>query len=172
MVSFRVLFKTICFAVFCLLMTGIQPVKAGYDRNNCLLPRFAQAEQALSLHSELLVIALNCNGHILKSSSDTYTAYETFTKKHKVLISEYERAILDHYKRNGVLNPEKELNRYRTELVNKISGQAATMRPDIFCYKFAARLDQAGEMTQREFRRWASTDFSGKYDNRAGCKTN
>lgn len=119
-----------------------------------------EAEQGLRIHSELMVIALNCQ-HVKASNGNLYYQYKNFTRQHQGLIGGYENTLKSFYGRNGNSNPEKEINDLRTKLANKISNDAARMKPNVFCKTYGSRITQALQMPQEKLRRWASTPFQG-----------
>jgi hypothetical protein len=120
----------------------------------------AEAEQGIRIHSELMVIGLNCQ-HMAKAAGDQnlYMAYREFTAEHVKLFATYEKKLMDYYKRTGAKSPEASLDTLRTELANKISNDAARMRPDMFCMRYAPRITKVASMDNDMLRRWASTFY-------------
>lgn len=119
----------------------------------------AEAEQAIRIHSELMVIGLNCQHRTPSGEKNYYYQYKDFTLKNGDLFAGYERALMAYYTRVGLKNPEGELNQLRTQFANQISGDAAKMRPDLFCAHYAPRIPKASTMTTTQIRTWASTFF-------------
>ena len=72
-----------------------------------------------------------------------------------------ENTLKSFYGRSGHANPEKEINDLRTKLANKISNDAARMKPNVFCKAYGSRITQALQMPQDKLRRWAATPFAG-----------
>lgn len=124
----------------------------------CYTPAEVEAEQGLRIHSELMVISLNCQ-HVAGLNGNLYQQYQTFTNRHLDLIAGYEQTMKNYYTRIGRSNPEKEINDLRTILANKISTDAAKMRPNVFCKHYGGRINQALAMDRAKLRRWASTVF-------------
>ena len=118
-----------------------------------------EAEQGLRIHSELMVIALNCQ-HVSHRDGNLYIQYKDFTRRNQNLISEYERTLKNYYARAGKSNPEKNINDLRTSLANKISNDSARMKTNSFCKAYAPRIIQALQMDQPKLRRWAATPFA------------
>lgn len=119
-----------------------------------------EAEQGLRIHSELMVISLNCQ-HINHVNGNLYMQYKDFTRRHTDLISAYERIMKNYFTRTGSQNPEKDINDLRTSMANKISNDAARMKPNVFCKVYGDRINQALRMDQDKLRRWAATQFQG-----------
>lgn len=119
-----------------------------------------EAEQGLRIHSELMVISLNCHQSTHKNGN-LYIQYKDFTRRHQGLISQYEQTMKNYFSRAGSRNPESDINDLRTKLANRISNDAARMRPNVFCKAYGGRITQALGMDQPKLRRWASTPFPG-----------
>lgn len=126
---------------------------------NCYSQLQAEAEQGIRIHSELMVIGLNCQHMGARYGMDLYGQYRNFTKRHVKLISGYEEILVRFFSNRGDRQPVDSLNAMRTQFANKISRDAAGMRPDIFCSKYAPRIVKASELDQPEYRQWASTFF-------------
>lgn len=134
----------------------------------CYSAQEVEAEQGLRIHSELMVISLNCQ-HINHSNGNLFIQYKDFTRKNKDLIASYEQTMKDFYRRTGASNPEREINDLRTLLANKISTDAAKMKPNVFCKYYGSRIAQALEMDNSKLRKWASTVFPSHPVSRPIC---
>lgn len=120
---------------------------------SCYSMKEAEAEQGVRIHSELMVISLNCQHLWPQKPASLYQKYRAFTSRNADVFAKYEDVLLQHY------GSEKKLNSLRTEFANKISKDAASMRPDLFCRTYAPRIAKAGQMGERELRKWAQTFF-------------
>ncbi len=129
-----------------------------------------EAEQGLRIHSELMVISLNCQ-HVSHRNGNLYIQYKDFTRRNQGLISGYEQTLKSYYSRNGSGSGETAINSLRTKLANKISNDAARMRPNVFCKAYSNRIAQALGMSQEKLRRWAATPFSGHPVSRPMCRS-
>lgn len=125
----------------------------------CYDKREAEAEQGIRIHSELMVIGLNCAHMADANGNNLYLEHQKFTSKHQDLFVTYEKIIMDHMRKNSKGSPEKALHSLRTKFANKISGDVAQMRPDIFCRTYAERIQKASVMDHEALRRWAATPF-------------
>ena len=117
----------------------------------CYSQAQAEAEQGLRIHSELMVLGLNCMG-IMKDPT-LYSRYQRFTKQNHSLIDGWERTMIAH------LGSEKAFHDFRTQIANKVAADAARMRPDVFCHNNASRMNKALAMSQPELQRWAATSY-------------
>lgn len=129
--------------------------------NECYSSREAEAEQGIRIHSELMVIGLNCAHMADASGNNLYIEHKKFTNKHEDLFATYEDILMDYMRENGASDPEKNIHKLRTEFANGISNDAAKMRPDIFCRTYSPRIEAAAKMDNDTFRKWAATPFEG-----------
>ena len=121
----------------------------------------AEADQGLRIHSELMVIALNCQHMGVRHGENLYTDYKEFTNKHADLFEIYEKILMKFYQAQGEgeSDAEAQINTLRTTYANKISNDAAKMRPDVFCSRYAPRILKALKMEQLALRQWAATIY-------------
>lgn len=140
--------------LFCLL--AFSPAYA----SGCYTKSEAEAEQGIRIHSELMVIGLNCQHMGPNGTDNLYLKYRQWTKKHEAIFSTYEDTLMFYFSRNGIKNPEKHLNTLRTTFANKISLEAAKMRPDIFCNHYGSRINRADNLNATQIKDWASTFYA------------
>ncbi len=145
--------------VFALLFLAILS-PSGVFAAGCYSDAEAEADQGIRIHSELMVIGLNCNHMGKRHGQQLYGTYRQFTADHADLFAKYETILMDFFKRGGAANPVSSLNDLRTKYANKISNDVAKMRPDIFCAKYAPRVLQAKDMTDADIHKWASTIYA------------
>ena len=117
-----------------------------------------EAEQALRIHSELMVVSLNCQ-HMSHDRGNLYILYREFTRKHHLLLPDYERRMLSFFTRSGSRKPEKSLHTLRTHLANNVAQDAANMRPDLFCKAYSDRIPDALRLSGSQIKGWASTRY-------------
>lgn len=142
----------------------------GAGRATCYGPQEAEAEQGIRIHSELMVIALNCQHMTPRGWKNFYQQYKEITVRQGPTLAAYENVLIDYYGRAGRSNPERSLHDLRTIFANKVSSDAAQMRPDIFCSRFAPRLPKVEKMTTAEFKGWASNYQSGPRTTEPLCR--
>lgn len=146
--------RTILPLLFLLLM-GAVPAWA----SSCYSRAEAEAEQGLRIHSELMVIGLNCQKMRFRDGTNLYGEYSKFTRNNIDIFAGYEDKLLAYYTKRGDANPEATLNTLRTVLANNISNSAARMKPDQFCNRYAGRIFQVAAMDPAALRKWASTIY-------------
>ena len=154
--------------VFSFMIFTANSVQAAKD---CYSPVEAEAEQGIRIHSELMVIGLNCQHMGQRKGMNLYSTYRQFTADHADLFARYEEIILSRFKTDGVKKPEAALNTLRTSFANKISKDVAKMRPDIFCSRYAPRIVQAADMKHADLRKWAATIYESHPVSKPVCKS-
>lgn len=117
----------------------------------------AEAEQGIRIHSELMVIGLNCQNMAFQDGTNLYLKYRDFTNRNSGLFAQYEDELMSYFRRTGSKNPEAKLNTLRTSFANKISLDAAKMKPYNFCNRYARRIFEVDDMSRGEIRQWAGT---------------
>lgn len=127
----------------------------------CYTPQEAEAEQGIKIHSELMVIALNCAHMADANGHNLYSEYRKYTAAHGKLFATYEKILMAHMKKNGTNDTESKMNALRTDMATKVSNDSAKMRPDIFCDTYASRIEKVVKMDEETFRKWAATPFKG-----------
>lgn len=129
---------------------------AGAGGRQCYTPAEAEAEQGIRIHSELMVIALNCQHMTPSGWKNFYVQYQQITARNAALIGNYENILINYFALAGKSNPERAFHDLRTSFANKVSTDAAQMRPDIFCATYAPRLPKVDKMTTADFQSWAA----------------
>lgn len=129
----------------------------GLSGRTCYTAQEAEAEQGIRIHSELMVIALNCQHMTPRGWKNFYHQYQEITARNANLIGGYENVLINYFALAGKSNPERAFHDLRTDFANKVSTDAAKMRPDIFCANFAPRLPKVDKMSSAEFQSWASS---------------
>lgn len=125
---------------------------------SCYSGTEAEAEQGIRIHSELMVVGLNCTHMGKRIGWDLYGDYRKFTARHADLFAGYETTMMSYFNRNGG-SAESKMNGMRTRFANKISKDAASMRPDVFCANNAERMRSVTQMTRDQLRQWAATVY-------------
>jgi hypothetical protein len=143
----------------------IPAAKAG----SCYSLTEAEAEQGIRIHSELMVIGLNCQHMGKRAGQNLYNDYRQFTVDYGNLFAKYEEILMAYFKKSGDAKPEASLNTLRTNVANKISNDAAQMRPDVFCSRYAPRITQAKGMSEVDVRKWAATTHASHPPSKPLC---
>ncbi|WP_155524640.1 hypothetical protein [Oleisolibacter albus] len=124
----------------------------------CYTPAEFEAEQAIRLHTELMVVGLTCQAMDQKGTPSLFAQYKQFTLNHQMQIQEWEKALIGQYKRAGVKNPTKEFDSFRTRLANEMSQRAIALTTPIFCESHAAIVPQALAMSVADVKRAVTSE--------------
>jgi hypothetical protein len=152
------MFRKIWFLIAAFMMVSFSATQS--FAMGCYTKSEAEAEQGIRIHSELMVISLNCQHMGPPGEQNLYLTYRQWTKKHEKIFAGYEDTLMFYFSRNGEKAPEKRLNTLRTNFANKISLEAAKMRPDIFCNHYVQRIDRADKLDKAQIKDWASTFYA------------
>lgn len=117
----------------------------------CYSPAEFEAEQAIRLHTELMVVGLTCQR--LDPAKDAFGNYQKFTTKHRAALMEYEKRLLSHFRRIEKGAGEKRFHTFRTEMANEVAQRAALMLPAAYCAIGQAVVEKAIAMSTDDFRR-------------------
>lgn len=140
-----------------------------FAASSCYTVPEAEAEQGIRIHSELMVIGLNCQ-HLYKANGkNLYSEYRSFTNENIKLFAAYETQLMDYFRRTGHPDPEGQLNSMRTVFANKIANDSARMRPDQFCKHYAGRIEKVSGMSQDDIKKWAATFYPSHPVSRPIC---
>ncbi len=135
----------------------------------CYTRQEAEAEQGIRIHSELMVIALNCRH--MAPPPDLYAQYQRMTTVNQAVFAGYELDLLNFYARTGKNSPEGALHDLRTHFANDLAIKAARVRPDIFCARYAGRIPRAAGLSASQIRDWAASLQTGYPLTNPVCKT-
>lgn len=158
----------LCAAIF-ICCSAVADVPSVYA-SACYSDKEAEAEQAIRIHSELMVIGLNCQHMGVRAGHNLYGMYRQFTAEHADLFAGYEQVLLSHFKTRGADMPEKQLNILRTRFANTISQDVAMMRPDVFCARYAPRIVKASALSRADIQSWAATVYDEHPVTREPCE--
>lgn len=120
----------------------------------CYTSEEAEAERVLRIHTELMVIGLNCQHQAAALGFNPYEKYKQFTNRNAALFSHYETVMERYFLHNGDVYPQKAFHEFRTSLANDISKDAA-IRPDGFCNAYAQRIRFAEGLDALSLQKWA-----------------
>lgn len=144
-----------------LVVSLVLPFSGARAAGVCYTPAEAEAEQGIRIHSELMVIGLNCQNMKFTDGTDLYAKYRAFTAARANLFADYETRLMDYFRRTGDGNPEASLNALRTNFANRISLDATKMQPHVFCNSYAGRIIKASSLSENALRNWAATVYPG-----------
>ncbi|AWK89072.1 hypothetical protein [Azospirillum thermophilum] len=117
--------------------------QACYNRNE------HAAEQALRMHTEMMVVGLTCRD--VYPEEKPYDLYQNFTIKNRATLSSSEATMIDYFRKHGG-NGTKQFDTYRTELANEVSRRAAVIGRGEYCMNMVSHSKVANELTPTELK--------------------
>lgn len=109
-----------------------------------------EAEQAIRLHTELMVVGLTCGEASQAGGPSLFAQYKEFTLHHRDQIVQWEKALIGHFKRFKGGNATREFDSFRTRLANETSQRAIALSNPVFCQAYVPAVMQALAMSQQE----------------------
>src|SRR5579859_3826636 len=123
-----------------LVMIG--SISAAAAAPECYFSREIEADQAAQYETELMVMSSTCR-----------TAnYTSFTQRNRTIIIDYQKALIEHYRRNGQHSAESAFETYLTHLANEEALRAGREAPQTLCAQSANWLTAADAIGPEEFR--------------------
>ncbi|WP_119678645.1 hypothetical protein [Indioceanicola profundi] len=116
----------------------------------CFTEAEAEAEEAIRLHTELMVIGLTCQESAPAGQLSLFARYRQFTDQHQTAIRAWEKALIAHFKRVGKGSATKLFDSYRTSLANEISRRAIALSNPVFCAAYVPLAEKALTLTSAE----------------------
>src|ERR1700745_1632405 len=95
---------------------------AAADRQ-CYSTADVEAEQAILFQTNLMVISSACKD----------TVYGEFRARNQAAIIQYQKAMIDHFRRSGSRNAQSDFDRWNTSLANEISLKQGALPPAQGC---------------------------------------
>ncbi len=119
----------------------------------CYTQAEAEAEQAIRLHTEMMVVGLTCAAMNPATGPSLFAQYKEFTLRHKDEIGRWEKALIGHFKRHAKGNPTRHFDTYRTRLANEMSQRAIALTTPVFCDSHVPVVAKAGALSTDELKR-------------------
>jgi hypothetical protein len=127
--------------VLLLLCLGVGATAATPD---CLRPAEAEAEQAIRFQTELMVVSETCHEQ----------AYPQFLHRNRRALADYQRRMLERYRRAGAPRPKASLDSYMTRLANETALRVSDEPVEALCREQADFLAAAKTLDGKKFRRY------------------
>jgi hypothetical protein len=118
------------------------------------------AEQAVRLHTELMVIGLTCNA--IEADRKLFSKYQQFTTKHRASLMNWEKILIGHFRETDKGNPTRKFDDFRTVVANEIAQRSALLTPPVFCQTHSDIVDQALSLSDSDLKRYLSEGKSGE----------
>ncbi len=115
----------------------------------CYTDAQLEAEQAIRVHSELMVIALKCYRHFPESKP--YEQYASFTERNRSLISRWETTLVQFFRNEHRARPTRAFDSLRTRIANDFAAEANVMTADRYCSQKLEHLKQVTLLDEQGF---------------------
>jgi hypothetical protein len=109
-----------------------------------------EAEQAIRLHTELMVVGLTCQGYASTKDVNLFGRYKEFTLKHRKRITEWEDQLVAFQKRTAKGNANRGFDTFRTRVANEMARRIAAVTEPVFCATHAPFAEQALNLTDAD----------------------
>ncbi|HYE50458.1 MAG TPA: hypothetical protein VEB20_12770 [Azospirillaceae bacterium] len=132
-----------------------QPAKPA-PKAPCYSKAEFEAEQAIRLHTELMVVGLTCQ-QMAAPGENLFARYKEFTLKHQKRIQGWEASLIAFQKRTvkgG--NATRAFDSFRTRVANEMSRRIAAVTAPVFCASHIPFASAALAMTEADLDRAVS----------------
>jgi uncharacterized protein len=110
----------------------------------CLRPAEAEAEQAIRFQTELMVVSETCHEQI----------YPHFLHRNRKALVDYQKRMIERYRRTGAARPTASLDTYMTRLANETAAHVSAEPLEMLCQEQADFLATADTLDGKKFRRY------------------
>ena len=141
----------------CVLATS---ASAAWAKPACYSAAEYDAEQAVRLHTELMVIGLTCNA--IEADRKLFSKYQQFTTKNRTLLMNWEKVLIGHFRETDKGNPTRRFDDFRTVVATEIAPRSALLTPPVFCQTHSNIVDQALALSESDLKRFLSESKSNE----------
>jgi len=149
--------RKIILAAALLAAASSQSVSAA-DRQ-CYSPADVEAEQAILFQTNLMVISSACKD----------TVYGEFRARNQAAIIQYQKAMIDHFRRTGSRNAQSDFDRWNTSLANEISLKQGTLPMAQVCEQTSETLKLGRTLDAKGFHDYAVAKATSAADSHPRC---
>ena len=110
----------------------------------CLRPGEAEAEKAIRFQTKLMVVSETCREQ----------TYPRFLHRNSKVLVDYQKRMIERYRRTGAPWPRASLDTYMTQLANQISLRVSEQPAEALCREQADFLATADALDAKKFRRY------------------
>jgi hypothetical protein len=127
--------------ILLLLCLGVGAAAATQD---CLRPAEVEAEQAIRFQTELMVVSETCHEQ----------TYPKFLHRNRAALADYQRRMIERYRRIGAPRPKASLDTYMTQLANQTALRISNEPVEALCHEQADFLATANALDGKKFRHY------------------
>ena len=147
---------TVAVTTACVLATST----SAWAKSACYSAAEYDAEQAVRLHTELMVIGLTCNS--IEADRKLFAKYQQFTTKNRTSLLNWEKVLIGHFSQTGKSNPTRQFDDFRTVVANEVAQRSALLTPPVFCQTHSDIVDKALSLSDADLKRYVSEGKSGE----------
>jgi hypothetical protein len=118
----------------------------------CLRARDLEAEQAMRFQTEIMVVSDTCG-------AQTYTR---FARRNREALVEYQKQVIDHFRRIGSPHAEARFDSYLTQLANEVSLRVGAQPVAQMCEQAQPLLATADALAGDGFRRYVAQQVTSR----------
>jgi hypothetical protein len=141
-----------------LLATASSQSVSAADRQ-CYSTADVEAEQAILFQTNLMVISSACKD----------TVYGEFRARNQAAIIQYQKAMIDHFRRSGSRNAQSDFDRWNTSLANEISLKQGTLPMAQVCDQAAETLKLGRTLDAKGLHDYAVAKATSAADSHPRC---
>jgi hypothetical protein len=129
------------------------------ETQDCLRPAEAEAEQAIRFQTELMVVSETCHEQ----------TYPHFLHRNRTALAEYQKRMIERYRRTGAARPKASLDTYMTRLANETALRVSNEPVEALCQEQADFLATANALDAKKFRRYIAKQAAERDAERRRC---
>lgn len=118
----------------------------------CQRAQDMEADQAMRFQTEVMVVSDTCG-------AQTYTR---FARRNRQVLVEYQRQVIDHFRRIGSPHAEARFDSYLTQLANEVSLRVGAQPVAQMCEQAQPLLTTADSLTGDGFRRYVAKQVAAR----------
>jgi hypothetical protein len=125
----------------------------------CYSAADVEAEQAILFQTNLMVISSACKD----------TVYGEFRARNQAAIIQYQKAMIDHFRRTGSRNAQSEFDRWNTSLANEISLKQGTLPMSQVCEQASETMKLGRTLDAKGLHDYAVAKATSSTDSHPRC---
>ncbi|HYD31260.1 MAG TPA: hypothetical protein VEB64_10460 [Azospirillaceae bacterium] len=127
-----------------------------------------EAEQAVRFHTEMMLVGLTCKD--VMPEKNLFVKYREFTNRHRGNLMQWEKVLIEHFRRNYGGNATRQFDTFRTEMANQMSRRAASITSSQYCGLLGNGAVDAMDMSGDDFKMLAGEDVIMRMAGKPPCE--
>lgn len=143
---------------------------AAPPKQPCYTQAEVRAEQAIRLHTELMVVGLTCGDGAGAAGTGLFAQYKAFTLRHKDDIAAWEKTLIGHFRRHAKGDATRSFDTFRTRLANEMSQRAIALSTPVFCGAHVPLVAKAAALSREDLKRLVDADDAVRLTTAPRCE--